>query len=41
MDYHWAGAIMTPAKAIDAFWLGLVVGLLLGSTLGLLIGGLG
>jgi hypothetical protein len=32
---------MTPAKAIDAFWLGLLVGLLLGSVVGLLVGGLG
>jgi hypothetical protein len=32
---------MTPAKAIDAFWLGLMVGLLLGSVVGLLVGGLG
>jgi hypothetical protein len=29
------------AKAVDAFWLGLVVGLLLGGTAGLLLGGLG
>lgn len=32
---------MTPAKAIDAFWLGLLVGLLLGGSVGLLVGGLG
>lgn len=32
---------MTPARAIDAFYLGLLVGLLLGSAVGLLFGGLG
>jgi hypothetical protein len=32
---------MTPARATDAFYLGLLVGLLLGSVVGLLVGGLG
>jgi hypothetical protein len=32
---------MTPARTINAFWLGLLAGLLLGSTVGLLLGGLG